>query len=171
MSSTTNDPTVAVACDLTPISSPEELRELHKASVIRHANILADSETSAKDKIIAYFEDLLSFLAAHQFSGCPFGNALVASHRTNPEVFQEVSDHKEFTREFLVSLASELTTPCRSVHVGEHLFLLYTGATTESQNLHTIWPAERAVEVVTQLVHDELEMKELRKAALNKSES
>ncbi len=158
---TTIDSTAAVACDLGTTLSAQELQELHRASVIRHANILADNTTNAETKIIAYFNDLLSFLESHRFQGCSFSNSLVINASSDPKITKEVNDHKEFTREFFISLSSELTTPSRINHLGEHLFLLYSGATTEAQNLQDTWPVERSIEIVRQLLLDEQEIKEI----------
>ncbi len=147
--------TSAVACNLGSTETIDELRKIHRASVIRHASILADDTKAAETKIIDYFSDLKSFMENHQFRGCPYTNALSASRGKDPKIVQEVLEHKEFSREFFISISQEITSHERATLIGEYLFLLYSGATTESQNLKAIWPIQRAIGLVEQLMIDE----------------
>ncbi len=155
-----NTPLHSEACSLSKKTSATELQEIHKASVARHASILAETRQDATAKMIQYFQDLQTFLERNQFQGCPYTNALFASYGTNAEIVQQVINHKKFIRNFLITLSAEITTPCRAELTGEHLFLLYSGATTECQNLRDTWPVERALEMVQQILQTELALKE-----------
>jgi len=143
--------TIASACPLINISSAEKLAEIHESSVIKHAHILAGGEMT-KEKIVNYFDELQVFLEANNFQGCPYSNALVASKGVDPDIVREVKDHKQFMREFFIALAYELVELEEAKFLGEHLFLLYSGATNEAQNFQALWPVERALEVVKQLL-------------------
>ncbi len=153
--------TQAVACSYGPAATADELRDIHRSSVIRHAGILADDKLSADAKIMAYFKDLRSFMENHQFRGCPYTNALSVSRGKDEKITQEVLDHKEFVREFFIAISGEITPSQRAQHVGEHLFLIYSGATTESQNLRAIWPIERALDIVKQILIEEKAYKKI----------
>jgi len=144
--------TIASACPLINISSASELAKIHESSVIKHARIIAGSETS-KEKIVSYFNELKVFLEVNNFQGCPYSNALVATKGQDPDIVREVQDHKEFLRGFFVALAYEFVGLEEAKFLGEHLFLLYSGATTEAQNFQTLWPIDRALKVVDQLLN------------------
>ena len=58
--------------------------------------------------------------------------------------------HKIFIRDFFIELAHRIR-PDGGRELGELLFLLYSGATTEAQNLRNTWPVERARKVAEQL--------------------
>jgi len=143
--------TIASACPLINISSAVELAEIHESSVIKHAHIIAGTESS-KEKLLNYFEQLQEFLEANNFHGCPYSNALAASKGADPEIVREVRDHKQFVREFFVALAYEFVELKEAKLVGENLFLLYSGATNEAQNFQAIWPVERAIGLVKELL-------------------
>jgi len=151
MTTTSTYSTIASACPLITISSAEELAEIHESSVIKHANILAGRESS-KEKIANYFNQLKVFLEANNFHGCPYSNALVASKGADQNIVREVKDHKQFVREFFISLAYELVDLEEAKLLGEHLFILYSGATNEAQNFHDLWPVERASKIVDSLL-------------------
>ena len=143
--------TIASACPLINISSADELAEIHTHSVIKHAHILAGIETS-KEKITNYFVQLKVFLESNNYQGCPYSNALVASKGADPVIAKEVKDHKQFMREFFISLAYEIVEIEEAKFLGENLFLLYSGATTESQNFKEIWPVEHSLNIVKRLL-------------------
>jgi len=158
--------TKAVACNFGPAATVSELQDIHRASVIRHASILADAKKTTPQKIISYFEDLQAFMENNFFRGCPYSNALAASRGVDEEVVKEVLDHKEFTREFFIALSQDITISDRAPHVGEHLFLLYAGATTESQNLRAIWPIQRSLQIVKQILIEEQAYKNLEQVGI-----
>jgi len=153
MTTKSTSSTIASACPLINISSVEELAQIHEASVIKHAHIIA-SEDSSKEKIVHYFNELRAFLEKNKFQGCPYSNALVATKGEDPDVVREVQDHKQFVREFFISIAYEMAEIEEAKFLGEHLFLLYAGATNEAQNFQALWPVERALEIVDRLLVD-----------------
>ncbi|MFO7724838.1 MAG: TetR/AcrR family transcriptional regulator [Oceanipulchritudo sp.] len=107
---------------------------------------------SAEKKILNFFEALGEFLEAGDFRGCPFTNTasfLVAE--SNPAIRVAIKTHKAYQHQFLVSLAEELTTPARAKKLGTALFLLYSGATMEGQNLRDTWPVDAARGAVREL--------------------
>lgn len=143
--------TIASACPLIDIASAEDLAKIHEASVIKHAHILAGTD-SVPEKILNYFDQLGDFLKDNQFQGCPYTNALAATHGGDPEVVREVQQHKEFIREFFIALLAEYVGSADAEPLGEQLFLLYSGATVESQNLQDLWPVKRARQIAADLL-------------------
>lgn len=150
---------IGAACPLGNVNSAEDLAVIHRSSVVRHAQILAAPQ-QAQEKIIGYFIDLKDFFLDSHFGGCPFTNALRNSGHLDRDILKEVRDHKEFIRQFFANLAKEFCTPARAQRTGELLFLLYSGAATESQNLQQIWPVESAILAVDEILREEVSLAE-----------
>jgi len=82
----------------------------------------------------------------NNFRGCPFTNTGAFLAEESPRIRNAIVAHKLLERDFFVGLARELApaaeVPARAL--GDTLFLLYTGATTEAQNHRATWPIDRA---------------------------
>ncbi len=156
-------PPLDVNCPLGITNSAEELANIHRTSVIRHAELLAGPQ-EAKTKIIAYFSELKTFLEENHYKGCPYSNAVASSSSRDKAILKEVRDHKEFIREFLTALCFEVATSERAARTGDLIFLLYSGATTESQNLKQSWPVESAIISVNDLLNEEEALRAMESA-------
>ena len=106
----------------------------------------------AEKKILAIFDDLQNFMETSSFRGCPFTNTSGFLREDDGAVREQIIAHKLGQRDFFVSLAEELTTPARARKLGNALFLLYSGATMESQNARDTWPVEEAKTTVKDLI-------------------
>ena len=86
-----------------------------------------------------YFAELDLFMSTHSFGGCPFTNTARALRgKPEPLIEARIKQHKEEVRGFFIKL-------CRKANIktdvaGEALFLIYSGATTESANLKSMKP-------------------------------
>ena len=107
---------------------------------------------SAERQILAVFDDLQNFMKTSKFRGCPFTNTSGFLGEDDGVVRDQIIAHKQGQRHFFVSMAGKLTTPARARKLGTALFLLYTGATMESQNARDIWPVEAAKESAQDLI-------------------
>lgn len=128
------------------------LSETHARSDRRHDAIL-NATGEAKDKVIAYFENLKDWMEAMGFRGCPFTNTEASLDDGSPLISEQVEMHKLSIRDFFIDLARELVpsgSPAR--RLGTMFFLLYSGATTEAQNLRSNWPIDAAIDCVRSLV-------------------
>lgn len=124
------------------------LEETHARSDARHDAILNDPG-SAQDKVLAYFASLKDWMKTKDFRGCPFTNTVSSLDKGSPPISEQVELHKLSIRDFFIDLAREIAptgSPAR--RLGTALFLLYSGATTEAQNLRSNWPVDAAVESV-----------------------
>lgn len=131
------------------------LIETHARSEIRHQAIL-DSPASAADKIIEYFDGLKEWMKQKEFRGCPFTNTTAGLDKESLEIAEQVEIHKLSIRAFLIELAKEVVSSGASAEkFGTLLFLLYSGATTEAQNLKSDWPIDAAIESVKELIDRE----------------
>lgn len=140
------------------------LGELHRKSVEHHRQLIegATGGEKAPGEVVGdYFEALEVFLREGEFAGCPFTNAAAAlEEQVNDEeaeaVRAEVEAHKMSIRDFFVAVAEMVDDSAgRARHLGEALFLMYSGATTEAKNLRETWPVARARSAALQMIEAE----------------
>jgi AcrR family transcriptional regulator len=92
-------------------------------------------------KVARYFDQLLDYLKANDFRGCPYSNTAVIA-TTEESIIRRIRQHKDRIRDFFRQLAAQIIEPDSSAasQLGDALFLLHSGATTEAQNLRDSWP-------------------------------
>ncbi|NOX98899.1 MAG: TetR/AcrR family transcriptional regulator [Verrucomicrobia bacterium] len=117
---------------------------MHEASEEARADLLA-SEVDPAEKIDQYFTDLERFLEERQFRGCPFTNTSSITDACCDSIRKKIEEHKISIRDFFRDLARQFApSESRAKEIGDELFLLYSGATMEAQNLRAIWPVRAA---------------------------
>jgi AcrR family transcriptional regulator len=135
------------------------LDAVHERSEVRCQAIL-EAPGKASEKIDQYFADLERYLKASDFRGCPYSNTTAVVESGCSGILKQVEVHKDSTREFFRALAADLTADLDASgfdsdqcvgRLGDALFVLYSGATTESQNLRELWPVEAARCAVAEL--------------------
>lgn len=140
------------------------LGELHRKSVAHHRELLEGAiggGKAPKEVVGEYFDELERYLREGEFAGCPFTNAATAlEEQVDVEeaeaVRAEVESHKLSIRDFFVAVARLVDeSPGRARHLGEALFLMYSGATTEAKNLRETWPVARARVAALQMIESE----------------
>ena len=108
------------------------------------ARALLDSEKPPLEKVAEKFDRVRHYLQSSEFRGCPFSNTATAMTDDN-EARQVVTDYKAGARLFWQALALQLRRdPSAARALGDALFLLFSGAITESQNSKAMWPVESA---------------------------
>lgn len=124
------------------------LISLHQHAETNHLKIL-QSEADPIEKIRDYFENLAEWMEENGYAGCPFTRTLNSlGTNVSPAIRREVRMHKEFVADFFVTLASDIAINKKEAErLGQQLFLLYSGATTEAKNLQSAWPINRAKEI------------------------
>jgi AcrR family transcriptional regulator len=102
-------------------------------------------------KVARYFDQLLEYLEANDYRGCPYSNTAVMAAAEN-SIICKIQQHKGRIRDFFQQLAAQISAPgLGCAHLGDALFLLHSGATTEAQNLREPWPVKVARETGIQL--------------------
>lgn len=126
------------------------LNDMHRQCEDRLSRLL-DSQVDPLAKVSLYFDQLRSYLEANDFRGCPYSNtAAIAS--TEDSIIRKVRQHKDRVRDFFRQLATQMSMcSARATVLGDALFLLYSGATTEAQNLRELWPVDVARETALDL--------------------
>lgn len=120
------------------------LEQLHARSNRQRREILEGPGT-AMEKIDAYFAGLADYLEKNDFRGCPYSNTGAVIDERCACLLQKIEEHKIAIRCFFHRLTSEIApSERRAREVGDALFLLFSGATIEAQNLRSLWPVEAA---------------------------
>lgn len=122
----------------------EWLKAVHERSEQARREIL-DSDLSPVEMVDRYFEGLGPFLQDHDFRGCPYTNTGAVIDEACACIREKIEEHKLAIRAFFHRLAGQICpTEGRARELGDVLFLLFSGATVESQNLRSLWPVEAA---------------------------
>lgn len=123
------------------------LDAVHERSEIRCQSIL-EAPGKASEKIDRYFSDLEIYLETSEYRGCPYSNTSAVVESGCRGILKQVEEHKESTRKFFRELAADLASGLHGDdcvgRLGDALFVLYSGATTEAQNLREMWPVKAA---------------------------
>jgi AcrR family transcriptional regulator len=116
---------------------------------------LLQGSLTAVEKLSLKFEGLRGYCSASDFRGCPFS---ITASMTLPssEVRDIIRDYKAGSRVFWQTLAHEFQSdPALARDLGDALFLLYAGATSEAQNARDSWPVDAALKAALKLATGE----------------
>lgn len=128
------------------------LHEIHERSNAHHEGLLS-SGLSPREMAAQCFTRLADFLRAGDFRGCPYSNTGAVSDENCCGIVRLIRLHKESTRDFFRQIAGRaVADPARAEAIGDRLFVLYSGATAEAQNLKSLWPVEVAREAAIELL-------------------
>jgi hypothetical protein len=117
---------------------------MHDRSEIFRAELLSANGTPA-EKLARYFDQLESYMENSQFRGCPYSNTSAVSDEQCCGIIEQIRSHKESIRRFFRSLAAlQFSDPDTAAAMGDRIFVLYSGATGEAQNLKAMWPVHTA---------------------------
>lgn len=122
----------------------------HSNSEQRHDKLL-EEPLKPLDRVRDYFHNLKPWMLENNYRGCPYTNTAATLCGESTLIQEKVEEHKLFLRDFFVELARAFTSGTKASHLGNALFVIYSGATTESQNLHAVWPIEAATEAAVAL--------------------
>jgi len=116
------------------------LKLIHDQSVVYHHELLSQGG-KPREILSEYFEQLQRFLVKGDYRGCPYTNTKAVVKSDEMLLDEQILQHKISVRKFFSSLA-ELSglTVIASQELADQIFILYSGATAESQNLKEIWP-------------------------------
>lgn len=142
----------------------EWLKAMHERSEAHHQEI-REAAGSAEQKIRDYFRDLREWLEENDYRGCPYTNTTAMLHTGAAVIREQVELHKLFIRDFFVALAEEIR-PRDGEGLGSAMFLLYSGATAEAQNVRATWPVDAALSAVKRLMAGSGEAEEVDVALL-----
>lgn len=120
------------------------LEQIHDRSEISREELIK-APCNASSKVATYFENLSQYLVNSDFRGCPYTNTGAMVDTDSEGVIKQIRSHKESLRDFFETIISADYGKSDQVSaVANQVFILYSGATTEAQNLRDLWPVEAA---------------------------
>lgn len=118
------------------------LKTIHDLSEDRRRSIINAPLTPA-EKLGKYIDALSCYLMESDFRGCPYSNtcAMVESEG----VMEQIKSHKAALRNFFKAIVEQEFGEAEGTGaLADQIFLTYSGAVTEAQNLKELWPVESA---------------------------
>jgi len=110
-----------------------------------HQREILDAEGTPLSKIEQYLDELVEFLVKSEFRGCPYSNTKAVTDKGCEGIIEQIRSHKEANRSFFLGICQQQFGDTEEAqHAADQVFLLYSGAATESQNFQEIWPVEIA---------------------------
>lgn len=129
------------------------LEDVHEKSEASRIEILNDTEKSTEEKLSSYFDDLGDYLVKSDFRGCPYTNTGAMIDTESAGVFNQIKCHKESVRDFFCAILEAKYGQSEKVsELANQVFIIYSGATTEAQNLRDLWPVNVARSAVLALL-------------------
>ncbi len=120
------------------------LRSVHETSECYRIELLKNC-CSPVEALGCYFDQLETFLINSGFRGCPYSNTGAASDQRCSGITGQIQSHKASIRGFFRSIAAlQFPDPEQADEIGDRIFILYSGASSEAQNLKAIWPVHVA---------------------------
>ncbi|MDC0258799.1 TetR/AcrR family transcriptional regulator [Verrucomicrobiales bacterium] len=136
------------------------LDAIHDRSEKGRENILASSGDPC-EKIANYFKTLEDYLVESNFRGCPFSNTATVTGESCCGIRKRVEDHKVSIREFFQTLVAQFVASKERAHeIGDRLFIIYSGAGSETQNVREMWPIQTARRAAVEICQAERKTKE-----------
>ena len=119
----------------------EAWMEQHDIGVREGHDRLLNSDCPPYEILKGYFDDLEVFMKEHAYRGCPFAQTARAIRGQGEKgIEQKVQEHKSEVRRFFQELCKSATFEPNVL--AEALYLIYTGAMSESNDMTAIGPIE-----------------------------
>ena len=120
------------------------LAEVHEMSEEMRLDVLKQDEPPER-KIANFFGELSKYLLNSDYRGCPYTNTCAMVDTESEGVIRQIEFHKISIRDFFEAILVERHRKSHQTEaLANQLFVLYSGATTEAQNLRSLWPVEAA---------------------------
>lgn len=131
------------------------LEKVHLDSEDYREQLLAQ-DIPPSEKVAAYFDRLADYMQKSHFRGCPYSNTKAVVHEDCPRIVELIEKHKASILRFFAELAKErFGKGEEATEAGNLAFVIYSGATTETQNLEALWPAETGKRAVVDIFRED----------------
>ncbi|WP_269524045.1 TetR/AcrR family transcriptional regulator [Coraliomargarita parva] len=127
------------------------LERLIRRMDVFHSDFL--SRAGERDKRLRkYFLSMRSWVETNGFRSCQFANtAACIDAEADEELAYLIDQYKRAQLQFFIDLVKTIVDESQARRIGTAVFLLYSGAMTECQNLKATWPLEDALVVAEKL--------------------
>lgn len=127
------------------------LERLTKRMRIMHDTFM-ERPVERERRLKKYFYSMRSWVESNGWRACQFANtAACIDAEAEPDLAHLIDQYKRDQRKFFIELVGSLVDSKDAQRLGTAVFLLYSGAMTEAQNLKATWPFEDALAVAEQL--------------------
>lgn len=127
------------------------LERLSKRMQLMHETFM-ERPGERERRLKKYFYSMRSWMEANGWRACQFANTAAGiDAEAEPELALLIDQYKRAQRTFFIDLVASLVGEKDAKRLGTAVFLLYSGAMTESQNLKASWPFEDALTTAEQL--------------------
>jgi AcrR family transcriptional regulator len=120
------------------------LERLTKRMSIMHQSFL-EKPGERDRRLRKYFYSMRSWIEANGFRSCQFANTAANITAQEDELIYLIDQYKREQHRFFIELAKTLVEEKNAQRIGTAVFLLYSGAMTEAQNLKATWPLDDAL--------------------------
>ena len=120
------------------------LERLSKRMKIMHQNFL-DNPADRDRRLRKYFYSMRGWMESNDFRGCQFANTAASVSHDEEDIIHLIDQYKRAQHKFFVELAASLVDQREAQRIGTAIFLLYSGAMAEAQNLKATWPLDDAL--------------------------
>ena len=104
-------------------------------------------KTKGKLQILAIFDHLRDVYRQDDFKGSPITNILAEISITNEKIKEEAANHRAELKAFIKELVINNVDSQNPEKLANRIYLLYTGAMTQSYIEHDSWPIKEAKEM------------------------
>lgn len=121
------------------------LERLTKRMRVTHDSFM-ERPGERERRLKKYFFSMRSWVEANGWRSCQFANTSAGiDAEAEPEMAHLIDQYKREQRKFFIELVSTLVEGNDAQRLGTAVFLLFSGAMTEAQNLKATWPFEDAL--------------------------
>jgi AcrR family transcriptional regulator len=127
------------------------LERLSKRMRLMHENFM-DRLGDPERRLKKYFLSMSNWVESNGWRACQFANTAASIEaESEPEMMLLIDQCKRAQRDFFIDLVGTLVAEKEARRLGTAVFLLYSGAMTEAQNLKATWPFEEALSTAEEL--------------------
>jgi AcrR family transcriptional regulator len=121
------------------------LERLTKRMRVLHEDFMARPGERER-RLKKYFYSMRSWVETNGYRSCQFANtAACIDSEASPELADLIDQYKREQRKFFIELVGTVVEGNDAQRLGTAVFLLFSGAMTEAQNLKATWPFEDAL--------------------------
>lgn len=130
------------------------LSSIHDKSEERLEALLS-KDCSEEEKLAEYFDFLHDYMVSSDFRGCPYSNTSTVSGGEGCGIREQILIHKESMRVFFRDLCFlKCKDRQKAEAAGDQIFILYSGAAAEAQNLLDVWPILAAKDAALRILSE-----------------
>jgi len=127
------------------------LKRLAKRMSIMHESFM-ERPGEKERRLRKYFLSMSNWVETNGYRSCQFANTAAGINPDDePELAELIDQYKRAQRKFFIELVGTLVPDSQAQRLGTAVFLLYSGAITEAQNLKATWPFEDALSAAEKL--------------------